>query len=238
MKFNDNPVIAHRGAWKKKNLPENSIAALRQAIELKCAGSEFDVRMTKDDSLIINHDPTFHQLDIEKSTYAQLTQFTLENGEPLPTLAQYLIHGMKNNPGTQLVIEIKPSPSNRGREMAFKVVKLVKDLGAKRWVSYISFDINILKAILEADRSAETQYLNGDMTPEQLKKSGITGLDYNLKIFKANPNYIGEAVSNGQKLNVWTVNDSTDLQWFLQSRFDAITTNEPELLFKIINKEP
>ena len=51
-----NPVIAHRGAWKKNGLPQNSIASLRQAIALEWGGSEFDVRMTADDSLIINHD--------------------------------------------------------------------------------------------------------------------------------------------------------------------------------------
>ena len=56
MTFADNIVVAHRGAWKKNNFPENSIASLKHAIELKCTGSEFDVWMTADDSLVINHD--------------------------------------------------------------------------------------------------------------------------------------------------------------------------------------
>ena len=42
---NINPVIAHRGAFKKKGFPENSIAALKEAIRLQCTGSEFDVRI-------------------------------------------------------------------------------------------------------------------------------------------------------------------------------------------------
>ena len=58
--LSDNIVIAHRGAWKTKNLPENSIASLKNAIALKCAGSEFDVRMTADDSLVIHHDPMYN----------------------------------------------------------------------------------------------------------------------------------------------------------------------------------
>ncbi|HQG57143.1 MAG TPA: glycerophosphodiester phosphodiesterase family protein, partial [Bacteroidales bacterium] len=45
-------VIAHRGAWKKNGHPQNSIASLRNAIELKVDGSEFDVRITSDDSLV------------------------------------------------------------------------------------------------------------------------------------------------------------------------------------------
>lgn len=33
-KFMDNQVIAHRGAWKTQGLPQNSIAALHEAIRL------------------------------------------------------------------------------------------------------------------------------------------------------------------------------------------------------------
>jgi len=33
-------IIAHRGAWKEFNLPENSIASLEKAIELKCDGAK------------------------------------------------------------------------------------------------------------------------------------------------------------------------------------------------------
>ena len=67
-----NPVIAHRGAWKQKSLPQNSIASLQEAINLKCRGSEFDVHLTADDVLVVNHDHLFYGLDIEKSTYKML----------------------------------------------------------------------------------------------------------------------------------------------------------------------
>lgn len=66
--FAPNPVVAHRGAFKAKGLPENSVAALQEAIRLKCTGSEFDVRMSADDSLIINHDPHYGHKEIEKTT--------------------------------------------------------------------------------------------------------------------------------------------------------------------------
>jgi len=50
--FAQNPVVAHRGAWEQSNLPQNSIASLKNAIALKCTGSEFDVRSTAEDILI------------------------------------------------------------------------------------------------------------------------------------------------------------------------------------------
>ena len=86
-----NVIVAHRGAWKKNTLPENSIAALKYAIDLKCTGSEFDVWMTADDSLIINHDPNYNNLPIEKTSYADLSVFTLLNREKLPTLREYIL---------------------------------------------------------------------------------------------------------------------------------------------------
>ena len=113
--FANNIVVAHRGAWKKNNLPENSIAALKQAIALQCTGSEFDVRMTADDSLIINHDPHYNKLPVETSMYADLIAFRLSNGEKLPTLREYILAGMENNKSTRLICEIKPSEVSKER---------------------------------------------------------------------------------------------------------------------------
>ena len=151
--FADNVVVAHRGAWKKKNFPQNSIASLREAINLGCTGSEFDVRMTLDDSLVINHDPEFHDLVIEKSTYSQLEAFSLANGEKFPTLQEYLLEGLKNNNKTRLVCEIKPSAQGKakGEEVAEKVISLVKRLGAQPMTVFISFDYDMLKKLKAID---------------------------------------------------------------------------------------
>ncbi|HSN62326.1 MAG TPA: glycerophosphodiester phosphodiesterase family protein, partial [Ferruginibacter sp.] len=149
MKFADNTVVAHRGAFKKNGLPENSIASLKEAIRLKCTGSEFDVRMTADDSLIINHDPHYNKLDIEKTTYNDLLPFKLSNGEKLPTLQEYLSAGLNNNPATRLIVEIKPSEisKERGKLIAEKVVAQVRAMKAEKLVAYISFDYEMLKHI-------------------------------------------------------------------------------------------
>src|SRR5688572_28150497 len=137
--FAKNPVIAHRGAFKKNNFPENSIAALREAIRLQCTGSEFDVRMSVDDSLLINHDPHYKQMEIEKTPYLELSKIPLTNGETLPTLRQYLLEGAKNNQVTRLIVEIKPSPAGkeRGEIMAGKVLSLVHELNLQNKVVYI-----------------------------------------------------------------------------------------------------
>jgi len=235
--FASNPVVAHRGAFKKNGFPENSIASLKEAIRLNCAGSEFDVRMSADDSLVINHDPHYHQLEIEKTNYSELMAHKLSNGETIPTLREYLLAGLNNNTKTRLVVEIKPSSTKgRGREIAEKVLQLVKELKAEMMCVYISFDYEILKKLLELDPHLSTQYLNGDVAPGQLKADGISGADYHFSVFKKKPEWIASAKKNGIVLNAWTVNDEKDMRWLLENKFDFITTNEPELALTILKQ--
>ncbi len=238
MESANNCVVAHRGAWKQNNLPQNSVASLKNAINLKCAGSEFDVRMTSDDSLIINHDPKFNGLEIEKTKYQELLQFKLSNGEVLPTLRQYILAGMENNTQTKLVCEIKPSviSKERGKQVAGMVLKLVRELHAESMFIYISFDYEILKRIHEIDPHALTQYLDGNKSPEQLKSDGISGADFYYSVYTDHPDWIESAKKNNITLNAWTVNDAELMDKLIQNKFDFITTNEPELLFERIGK--
>lgn len=236
--FWKNPVVAHRGAWKKNLLPENSIASLREAIRLQCAGSEFDVWMTADDSLVIHHDPVVNNMDIEKAVFDSVRSNSLSNAESLPTLREYLAAGIHNNKGTRLVLEIKPSRIGKERcvLVADKVVQLVHALHAEKQTLYISFDYDILKRIHAIDTTAITQYLTGDKSPAELARDGINGADYHYSVFKKNPGWITEARQLHLVLNAWTVNEAADMQWLLDNGFDFITTNEPELLFDILKQ--
>ncbi|WP_245600542.1 glycerophosphodiester phosphodiesterase family protein [Flavobacterium daejeonense] len=234
-----NAVVAHRGAWKKNNLPENSIAALRHAIDLKLAGSEFDVWRTADDSLVINHDAHYNKLLIEETNYASLIKFKLVNGEQLPTLNEYIKEGKRNNKKTLLVCEIKPSAisKERGKITALKVVETIKKLKAEKITVYISFDYDILKQIRSVDTKASLQYLEGNKSPKEIKADQINGIDYHYSVFKKHPEWIKEAKENNIILNVWTVNDTAEMDWIIAHQFNFITTNEPELLIERVQSE-
>jgi glycerophosphoryl diester phosphodiesterase len=227
-----NGIVAHRGAWKKNNLPENSIASLRHAIDLKLAGSEFDVWRTADDTLVINHDAHYNKLLIEESNYADLLKFKLSNGEKLPTLHEYITAGKKNNTHTLLVCEIKPSEisKDRGRMTALKVVETIKKAKAEKITSYISFDYEILKQIRAVDTKTSLQYLEGNKSPKELKSDHITGVDYHYTVFQKHPQWVKEAKEHHISLNVWTVNEADIMDWIIKNHFNYITTNEPELL--------
>ena len=233
---NKNQVIAHRGAWKTNHLPQNSIAALLRAGELKCYGSEFDVHLTKDDVLVVCHDHDFYGMDIEKSTYQELLQKKHPNGEYIPTAKEYLLAG-KKHPGTKLIFELKPSRISKERTLkaAELAVKLVSDVGVSKSVEYISFDYDALKKILEVNSKAKVAYLNGNVSPEVAKKDNMYGLDYNQGVYRNQPTWIEEALKLGLTINVWTVNTKEDMVYFLNQKVDFITTDEPEVLFNTLN---
>lgn len=65
-------VIAHRGYWKTPSSAQNSLRALELADSIGVYGSEFDVWLTKDDVLIVNHDAVINGMDIESSSSKML----------------------------------------------------------------------------------------------------------------------------------------------------------------------
>ena len=236
--WNKNQVIAHRGAWKKNKLPENSIASLKEAIRLNCFGSEFDVHLTLDSVLVVNHDPTFLGLSIPKSTYAQLLTKKLANGESIPTLEAYLKAGL-NQKKTKLILELKPQKMGKERDeyMTEQALQVIKKLKAEQWVEYISFGFDICKYIVAHLPNAKVAYLNGDLSPAEVKAAGVSGLDYHYSVFQKNE-WIDPAKKLGLTINAWTVNGIPEMEWLIANEIEFITTNEPELLFEVIKKAP
>lgn len=230
-------VIAHRGAWKVEGLPQNSIASLQRAIALKCAGSEFDVHLTKDDVLVVNHDQDFYGIDIATATYAELLAKKHPNGESIPTAEDYLREGMKQKK-TKLIYELKTSKLGKERTLhsADLAVQLVKRLGADKLVEYIAFDYDACKRLVELDTKAKVYYLNGDLAPAQAKKDGFTGLDYHFSVFKKNPTWIKEAHDLGLAINAWTVNTEDEMLNLLRQKVEFVTTDEPALLLNVIKQ--
>ena len=235
--FIRNQVIAHRGAWKQSATTENSITSLQNAVKLGCMGSEFDVHMSSDSVLFVNHDHAIQGIEIEKTPAAELAKIKLSNGESFPTLESYLQEGMKQN-RTKLILEIKTSKLGKERSLALteRVVQMVHQLKAQAWVDYIAFDYDVCKKVKETSPEAAVSYLNGDKTPEQLAADHLNGFDYHQSIIKKNEAWIQDAKQRKLTTNVWTVNDKAALEWLLDQHVDFITTNEPELLLSLVRQ--
>lgn len=229
-------IIAHRGAWKEFNLPENSIASLEKAIELKCYGSEFDVRTTKDGILVVNHDPVYFGDTIELKNYAELNKKKLSNGEDLPTLAAYLEKGSSQKHKTLLICEIKESITNPllDEEITNKVVALVKKMGIEKRLVYISFRFEILQWIKALNAKAKVLYLEGDKNISAIKEAGFTGINYHFKNYENDPTIASRAKQAGLKLGSWTVNKVEDLKMLQAQGVTLITTNQPQEFITVL----
>ena len=194
---------------------------------MKCYGSEFDVWLTKDNKLVVHHDANVKDLIIENTNYSDLLKYPLNNGEKIPTLEEYLNLGKKLK--TQLVCEIKPHRDvARTLKCVEKVLKLFKDTKLTKRVTYITFSLPaMVKLISEAPRGTEVYYLNGELSPAQLKEIGAAGLDYSWGDIKKNWNWIAEAHKQGLKVNIWTIDDKNQMKELVDAKVDYITTNQP-----------
>lgn len=227
-------VVAHRGYWKTDGSAQNSIASFQKAAEAGCWGSEFDVWLTADGVPVVFHDATVEGIRIEDTTYATLMNIRLKNGEFIPTLQQYLMETLRWS-SCRLIFEIKPHRNaQRDARISEVAVELINMLGLADRTDYISFSKHVCKRVHELAPEAKVAYLNGDLSPQQVKEQGWTGIDYNTKVFDNHPDWAQQAKKLGLEVNVWTVDGEEALARFADMPgIDIITTNDPETLIRI-----
>lgn len=239
--FHDNGVIAHRGAWKNTGHPQNTLASFRAAAEMGCHGSECDVHLTLDDSLVVFHDLSHKGMLIEKTLYADLVKEPLKDFSQIPTLREYMLCA-KKYPRTKLVLDIKtPKDNSRAVKIALASAKLAKELQIEKQVEYLVGYLPADVALREVT-DAPVAYLGRwkvelpEMHPDTITRRAIRYLDYQDVHYKNRPEWVERFKREGIHLNVWTVNEEADMDLFLDKGFNYITTDYPEMLLQKIAK--
>lgn len=227
-------IVAHRGHWREN--AQNSIASLTEAQNFGCWGSEFDLHLTADDVVIVNHDATIGKTKIQTSPLEEVRAHSLKNKEKVPTLDEYLKQGVKNK-DCVLVLELKPHANAQREDVlidkcleALKANKLM-DRGR---IAFISFSYHICKELAKKCPGYSVQYLEGDKTPAQVFADGINGIDYHYSYFKKHPEWVKEAHDLGMSVNAWTVDKEEDIRLMKELGVDQITTNDPALTREIL----
>ncbi len=230
-------VIAHRGYWTLQGSAQNSIAALRASASIGVYGSEFDVLMTSDSVLVVNHDNEINGVDIQSSTYEQIKHQKIANAEPMPTLEHYLREGQKH-PHLKLIFELKPLSTPQREVVAVaKAMEIIRELGIESQVEFISFSLNVCKEF-SRQSSSPVSFLGGSLSPEELKQAGLDGLDYNQSVLLVkNPQWIEQARNMGLITNSWTINDLGAAKRLIEHGVDYITTDYPEEIKLLIERQ-
>ena len=230
-------VIAHRGFHAQEGSDKNTVSSLLNAQKLGVYGSECDISLSADDSLMVVHGsmhpdrriPSAHRAHVTKDVYKDIRAIPCFGGNIVPTLREY-IEQLKKYSCTKLVIEIKnhkgDSPE-RQKRMTKMIVDLVKEMGVENMVDYIAFSDIICDELVKLAPNNEIAFLNGNLTPAECKQRGYTGIDYAMKVFREHPEWVKQAQDLGMKVNVWTVNKTEDIQYFIDLGVDFITTDNP-----------
>ncbi len=225
-------VIAHRGHhFDGSTESENSVAALESAQKLGVYGSEFDVYVTTDNQVVVYHDSTLEgtSLKLENCTYAQVKDFTLANGETLPTLEAFLEQGLKY-PDVKLICEIKShSTDEKNRRAVEAVVAAVKAKNMESQVEFIAFNYNSCLQLMTAIPTAKVMFLssNTNTPPSTVAADGMAGIDYKYAVLSTKPEWVKESHRLGMEVNIWTVNNNADLYNCIWMGVDYVTTDNP-----------
>ena len=233
-------IVAHRGFWncEEAAFSENSIAALRMAQEKHFWGAEFDLQLSADDTVMVNHDPRIRGMKIASHPYSDFIECYLPNGERRPTLNEYLDQGAKCKT-TMLVIEFKAQDTeereDRLVDLTLEALK-AHGLYSPDRAMFISFSLHICKRLVAEAPEFANQYLAGDLFPEELKDLGINGWDYHFRVVDGHRDWVSRSRNLGLSTNVWTVNKAPMIRDMIELGVDAVTTNEPLLVRSLLKR--
>jgi glycerophosphoryl diester phosphodiesterase len=245
-------IVAHRGGAALA--PENTLAAFANALKLGVDMVECDVHLSKDGELIVMHDFTVSRTtngigEIRELTLAELKQLNAAAkfvggsfpAQPVPTLDEVL-DLIKGKAGIQ--IEIKLAGNARYPGIEKKVIDAVNSRGMTNDVIVISFDFPTLKDVKAIDSRITTGALvRADWfmlrTPEKSVTDAIeqTGADYFMPTASpVNQAIVDAAHARRIKMGVWTVNVASEMERYAGFGIDAITSDRPDELKKILGR--
>jgi len=231
-------VIAHRGS--SRSAPENTLSAIRCAIEDGADYAEVDVQETADGEVVLLHDPDLQRTTgrrgkIWRTTYAELTRLDAGSwfapafaGERIPTLAE-VIDVVRGKIG--LVIEIKVT--GREKNLVQSVVQIVRKAGFDDECFITSMSASAIK---EVKRLAPALQLGLVVRSRRVDLTGLTTEHVALRDTLATSARICAARARGQRVHVWTVNDPGAMSRLVALGVDGILTDRPARLRKAITE--
>ncbi|MFC6463613.1 glycerophosphodiester phosphodiesterase [Marinilactibacillus sp. GCM10026970] len=233
--------FAHRGF--SGQFPENTMLAFEKAVEAGADGIELDVQLTSDGEVVIFHDDTLERLTNGKGT---LTEFTLSELQKLsvhsqknaeiqdqniPTLREYL--SWVSNTGIVTNIELKTASGDpTGLEQ--KVLELLEQFDIKEKIIISSFYVENMIRVKQLESDVQTGLLTIDCSEKTIQKAVDIGMDYFHPVAsQLNETVIEQIHQFGLKINMWTINEESDLEKAEAAKLYGIITDYPDRLKKI-----
>lgn len=231
-------IIGHRGYAGL--FPENTMLSFKKAYEYGADGIELDIHLSKDNEIVVIHDPTLNRTTNKKGkinalTLEEIQSAKCKNGlfkltdEIVPTLKMVL--DWINETKLTLNIEVKGITEG---ELEVELMRLLQQYDIKERIIISSFNLDSLLRLEQIDSSYHTALLT-DKTkdePWMFKEShGINSLHPKSKHYMT-VNRV-EIAQYNLPARVYTVNKSKDIVFWLEENIEAIITDEVELAVKL-----
>jgi len=229
-------IVAHRGAAGKA--PENTLAAIQQAIEDNADWVEIDVQETADGKVVVIHDSDFmklagNEIKVWDATLAQMRDIDIGSwydpsfsGERVPTLQKVLETARGK---AKVVIELKYYGHDRKLEQG--VVDIVEAAGMVNETAIMSLNYDAVRKI----RVLRPDWKIGLLSATAI--GDLSNLDTDFLAVATgmvSAGFVRRAHEAGKQVFAWTVNDPVSMSSMMSLGVDGIITDEPEMARKVL----
>jgi glycerophosphoryl diester phosphodiesterase len=228
-------VTAHRG--HSRAAPENTLGAVRKAIESGADYAEVDVQLTSDGVAVLLHDRDLKRVTgdarrIDEVTYEEVRKLDAGGwfgpafaGERVPTLAEVIDLARGR---IKLNIELKLyGPDVR---LAREVARVVCDGGFTADCLVTSFSLDALQEVRRYDPRLRTGLIVATALGDVTRMEGDA---LSVRADWLSDDVLRAAHRRGLEVHVWTVKDERQMARLIKRGVDNIITDDPDLLVRV-----
>lgn len=222
-------ITAHRGY--ADIFPENTVAAIEGASQLKPDRIEIDIQPCADGEIIVFHDTSLDDLTDEDGRVADTSCETvtqaevLDSGETVPTLTEILDAA---RPSIMMNIEFKDSGNYSWQEVAERTLDIASESAGDFYVS--SFETAALEAVREVDSTIPVAKVFGTdkegnlEVARELDAEAVTPSRHLL-----DEDLVETAHEEGRDVNVYTIDSWQEAQHPRELGVDGLIADYPSV---------
>ena len=221
-------IIGHRGA--SGHVPENTLASFAKALEMEADAIELDVHLAKSGELVVIHDYSVDRVSngkgiVAHKTLAELKEYTLEQGEKIPTLDEVCDLIDK-----RCIINVELKGPSTAKPVAELIRKRVQEKGWSYGHFFVSsFNHHELYAFHQLLPEVQTGALLEGVPLRYAEFAEDVGATHVVLCgYSVTPAFIEDIHNRGLQIFVYTVNELKDMKLLKKMGVDGIITNYPD----------